>query len=221
MRLPRSPRSSQCLNYYPLFQIHSSVRLWRARWKSRALCKSHHHHQRLPRLTPKVRGKLSWTRSRTSQASCVTEVASISQRDSSGPAGENRATADLVTRGIISNDTAQALFSVYSRLDQYLYGILGDHDNLASVRGSSALLTSAICAVGALHSASIGALGSAFEKCYQDFIDLSAACALSKRNTMDEVRGLVIGAFWLSDLSWTLVGAGTSRVYPSRILASC
>lgn len=111
---------------------------------------------------------------------------------------------DLVTRGIVSMERATALFKVYNdRLDHFVYRILGDHDSLSSVRASSSLLTAAICAVGALHSSPTD-----FEPCYQELLRLISVNMFCKRNTFDDVRALCIAAFWLTDISWTLVGAG-------------
>jgi len=60
----------------------------------------------------------------------------------------------------------------------------------------------AVCSVGALH---LGAPD--FEKCYQEFVTIAAAQSFSRRNTVEEVRGLCIGAFWLSGLEWQCIGA--------------
>ncbi|KAK5229330.1 hypothetical protein LTR47_007932 [Exophiala xenobiotica] len=109
---------------------------------------------------------------------------------------------DVVDRGIISLVDAEAFFTLYyQRLDHFLYRILDEHDSLSSVRKSSPLLTAAICAVGALHTPS-----SRYHACYQHFVNLASTRMFSKRNNHDDVRALCIGAFWLSDISWTLVG---------------
>ena len=135
-------------------------------------------------------------------ASCVSQVPPI-QKPGLLPTGD-RSNLDLITRGVVSLENAESFFSVYSRtLDHFLYRILIDHDHLSSVRKSSPLLTAAICAVGALHSAS-----TEFDACHEEFMKLSAAQMFSKKNTADDVRALCIGAFWLSDASWALVGLG-------------
>jgi hypothetical protein len=115
----------------------------------------------------------------------------------------DRSRQDLIARGVISVESAKCFFQVYfEKLDHLLYRILKDH-SLLSVRASSPLLTAAVCTVGALHSSS-----SEFDACYKDFMRLSSAQVFVKNNTADEVRALCIGAFWLSDVSWTLVGLG-------------
>jgi hypothetical protein len=119
------------------------------------------------------------------------------------PTGD-RSRQDLITRGVISLEIAETLYGVYKeKLDHLLYRILQDHDSFASIRASSPLLTAAVCTVGALHSSS-----PEFDACYKEFISLSTTQVFSKKNTADEVRALCIGAFWLSDVSWTLVGIG-------------
>ncbi|QRD88998.1 hypothetical protein F9C07_2200221 [Aspergillus flavus] len=84
-----------------------------------------------------------------------------------------------------------------------VYQILGDHSpaTLGHIREVSPLLTTAICAVGALHLPSPD-----LEILYKEFVALSAPLSFSRRHTVDDVRALCIGAFWLSDLSRSLVG---------------
>lgn len=115
---------------------------------------------------------------------------------------------DLISTGIITLRQALALFDTYHlRLDHFLYRILGDHISLDSVRIASPLLTAAVCTVGALHSPSLGHL---FDTCYAEYKDLVTSQVFSKHATPDDIRGLCIGAFWLHELSWALIGNGTS-----------
>ena len=111
---------------------------------------------------------------------------------------------DFISRGIIDIENARIYFDEYqNRLDHFVYRILGDHSTatLEYIRKASPLLTAASCAVGALHLASRD-----FDPCYKEFFALSTVQSFSKRNTVNDVRALCIGAFWLSDLSWQLVG---------------
>ncbi|EME44300.1 hypothetical protein DOTSEDRAFT_71961 [Dothistroma septosporum NZE10] len=115
----------------------------------------------------------------------------------------NRADQDIITRGVISLEAAQRYLDIYqNRLDHFLYRIIGDRRDMAEVRSASPLLLAAICAVGALHLAT-----SDFEKCYQEFASIAASQTFSRRNTVDDIRGLCVAAFWLSGISWTCVGA--------------
>ncbi|KAJ5128899.1 hypothetical protein N7448_002609 [Penicillium atrosanguineum] len=111
---------------------------------------------------------------------------------------------DLISTGLITLRQASALFDTYHlRLDHFLYRILGDHISLNSVRVASPLLTTAVCAVGALHSPSLGYL---FETCYAEYKALVATQMFSRTANEDDIRGLCIGAFWLHELSWALIG---------------
>ncbi|OOO04210.1 hypothetical protein OAory_01050570 [Aspergillus oryzae] len=94
-----------------------------------------------------------------------------------------------------------------------VYQILGDHSpaTLGHIREVSPLLTTAICAVGALHLPSPD-----LEILYKEFVALSAPLSFSRRHTVDDVRALCIGAFWLSDLSRSLVGLAGYRSHYSR-----
>ena len=112
---------------------------------------------------------------------------------------------DFISRGVIALEKAQDYFDEYKdRLDHFPYRVLGDRGSLTlkSMRRASPLLTAAVCSVGALHSPS-----EDFEACYSEFITLSAGKIFSRPNTIDDVRALCIGSFWLSDASWTLVAS--------------
>jgi hypothetical protein len=112
--------------------------------------------------------------------------------------------SDFINQGMVTLEQAESLFSTYrDRLDHYLYRILGDSVSLKRVRGNSPLCMAAICTVGALHSRTLGHL---FDKCYHKFQELCAAQVVAKESNLNDIRGLCIGAFWLADLSWALVG---------------
>lgn len=117
---------------------------------------------------------------------------------------------DLISTGLITMRQGLALFDTYHlRLDHFLYRILGDHISLDSVRSASPLLTAAVCTVGALHSPSQGQL---FEVCYSEFRGLVSSQMFSRRASEDDIRGLCIGAFWLHELSWALIGNGKCNI---------
>ena len=118
-------------------------------------------------------------------------------------ASRARAESDFITQGLISPDAAEELFRVYSeRLDHFLYSIIGDHSTMQSVRNTSTTLASAICAVSTLHCSS-----DEYGICHREFRRRVSQQFFSRQHTLDEVRGLCIGAFWLSDMSWALVAA--------------
>lgn len=83
------------------------------------------------------------------------------------------------------------------RLDHFLYRIIGDRKNLNEVRAASPILLAAICTVGSLHLNTPD-----FESLYQEFVSIAAAQTFSRRNNVDDIRGLCVAAFWLSDVSW-------------------
>jgi hypothetical protein len=135
-------------------------------------------------------------------ASCVSEGGKAGPPSSASTARR----PDLISTGLISLRQAVALFETYHlRLDHFLYRILGDHISLDSVRIASPLLTTAVCTVAALHSQSLGHL---FETCYGEYKNLVAAQTFSRHVNEDDIRGLCIGAFWLHELSWALIGNG-------------
>lgn len=112
---------------------------------------------------------------------------------------------DFITQGRVSFPQAQHLFTTFQgSLNAYLWGgIALVHDTFESARASSALLTASILAVTALHTQDDG---RAFDLCYPIFLELVSQAMFDRYHTLDDVRGLCIGAFYLSDLSWKLSG---------------
>ena len=111
---------------------------------------------------------------------------------------------DFISRGVISYQKGQELFQYFcSRLDHFLYGIMCPHQTLNDARQSSTLLTVSVCAVAALHDP---ACSEIFESCHREYLNLVASTMFSRARCLDDLRALVIGAFWLSNISWTLSG---------------
>lgn len=67
-----------------------------------------------------------------------------------------------------------------------------------AVRHSSSLLLVAILTVSALH---VPAMEEVFDVCYAEFVELICDSMLDRYHTLDGIRGLTIGEFWLGDLS--------------------
>ena len=89
-------------------------------------------------------------------------------------------------------------------MNHYLWvGLEQVHASLQSVRRSSELLTTTILVVTALH---IPTSAETFDKCYKEFLSLISSSMFSRYHSIDDVRGLCIAAFWLSDVSWKLSG---------------
>ncbi|KAH7363480.1 hypothetical protein B0T11DRAFT_329451 [Plectosphaerella cucumerina] len=112
---------------------------------------------------------------------------------------------DFIDDGRVPLQDAEQLFARFrGTLNAYLWGgIALTHDTLASARESSPLLAAAVLAVTALHAEDGG---HAFDACYPIFLELAGQSMFQRYHTLDDVRGLCIGAFWLSDVSWKLSG---------------
>ena len=112
---------------------------------------------------------------------------------------------DFISRGVLSIDRAEELFGFFNQtMNQYLWGgIALKHDSLNSVRSSSSLLSAAVLTVSALH---VPGKDEIFDTCYNEFVTVVSNSMLNRYHSLDEIRGLCIGAFWLSDLSWKLSG---------------
>jgi hypothetical protein len=112
---------------------------------------------------------------------------------------------DFISQGKFDHQEAERLFATFREtLNAYLWGgIALVHDSLEEARASSSLLTAAILAVTALNAHDDG---GAFDICYPIFLELVSQAMFDRYHTLDDVRGLCIGAFYLSDLSWKLSG---------------
>ena len=82
-------------------------------------------------------------------------------------------------------------------------GLEQTHPTFNSVRQSSELLTATILTVTALH---IPTSAETFDNCYKEFLSLISSSMFSRYHSVDDVRGLCIAAFWLSEVSWKLSG---------------
>ncbi|KAG7436382.1 Transcriptional activator of proteases prtT [Fusarium oxysporum f. sp. raphani] len=118
---------------------------------------------------------------------------------------DRRHQPDFISQGRISLAEAEHLFSAFQgTLNAYLWGgVALVHDTLSSARESSSLLVAAILAVAALHTQDDG---QRFDRCYVVLAELASQAMFQRYHTLDDIRGLCIGAFWLSDLSWKLSG---------------
>ncbi|KFX98547.1 hypothetical protein V490_02256 [Pseudogymnoascus sp. VKM F-3557] len=112
---------------------------------------------------------------------------------------------DFISKGKVSEADAKELFSTFSTsLNHYLWGgIALVHEDLVSVRRSSSLLLAAIFTVTALH---VPGKEQVFDICYAEFTALVCDSMFDRYHSLDAIRALCIGAFWLSDVSWKLAG---------------
>lgn len=131
---------------------------------------------------------------------------------------EDGAAPDLVTRGVLSIEDAERLTNLYlRRLDHFAYNIANKYTNLQGVRRGSAILTAAICTVAALHDPHSNHL---FEACLAELKRILSASMFDKRIDREALRGMCIGSFWLSDLSWMLSGHAIRRAMAINLNAN-
>ncbi|OAF55858.2 hypothetical protein VC83_08034 [Pseudogymnoascus destructans] len=107
---------------------------------------------------------------------------------------------DFISKAKVSEADAEELFRTFSTsLNHYLWGgIALVHEDLISVRRSSSLLLAAILTVTALH---VPGKEQVFGICYAAFTALVCDSMFDRYHTLDGIRALCIGAFWLSDVS--------------------
>ena len=112
---------------------------------------------------------------------------------------------DLIHAGILSIVRAEQLFDLFSqKMNQYLWGgVALIHTNLETTRRSSALLSTVVLTIASLHVAGDEEL---FDRCCSNLTTLVAKTMISAHHTLDSVRALIIGAFWLYEWSWKLSG---------------
>lgn len=151
------------------------------------------------------------------------EVTQLSHSRGNSPtrqhAPDRMVAADFISRGVVDLAEAEELFTYFDeRLNHYLWdGMVMHHANLMSIRQSSTLLTSAVLAVTALH---IPQKERVFDTCYAEFARLASDSMLNRHHSLDDLRALCIGAFWLSDVSWKLSGYAV-RIATERNLHQC
>lgn len=114
---------------------------------------------------------------------------------------------DPIARGLVTLVEGEGLFQRFKKnIHSLLWGgVLLPHPDFAQVRKSSAILTSAILAIGALHAPEGGGQG-VLQKCYDTFIVLAKGSCFSRNNSLDDIRALCLAAFYLPNLSWRLCG---------------
>lgn len=151
------------------------------------------------------------------------EVTQLSENRESSPgeqyAPDQAIVTDFISRGVVDLPEAEELFYHFDQvLNRYLWdGALLPHENLTSVRRSSSMLSAAILAVTALH---MPTKERTFDTCYTEFAKLASESMLGHHHTMDDIRALCIGAFWLADVSWKLSGYAV-RIATERNLHQC
>jgi hypothetical protein len=120
--------------------------------------------------------------------------------------GQNPELEDFIAQGVVSLPEAEDLFRHYFQgLRLYLWGgVLCPYDSLDAVRRRSSLLTAVVLTIAALHTPG---RDDALEKCYGVFVSGAYSACLSRVQNVDDIRALLLAAFYLSNLSWKLSGA--------------
>ncbi|KAJ0123746.1 hypothetical protein J7T55_012215 [Diaporthe amygdali] len=112
---------------------------------------------------------------------------------------------DLVSRGILSVEDAERLFTLYKdHLDPFMYGIGGRYETLETLRHGSGILTVCIFTVSALHDPES-------DRIYGECRRLLASSMFERRIDADYLRAMCIASYWLSDISWEVSGCAIRR----------
>ena len=119
--------------------------------------------------------------------------------------GQNPELEDFIAQGVVSLQEAEDLFRHYFQgLRLYLWGgVLCPYDSLDAVRRRSSLLTAVVLTIAALHTPG---RDDALERCYGVFVSGAYSACLSRVQSVDDIRALLLAAFYLSNLSWKLSG---------------
>lgn len=116
---------------------------------------------------------------------------------------------DFISRGVIKLEDAEFLADFYlKKLDPYIWHLASDYTDLESFRSRSPTLTACILTVAALHDTTRGNL---YATCGKEYRRLVANAMFERKIDMEYLRALVIGSYWLSDISWTLSGYAIRR----------
>lgn len=115
---------------------------------------------------------------------------------------------DFISQGVVSTEEAEFLFTRFMDVNNKLLwdGGLLLHQSLDSVRHGSTMLAAAVLTIGALHTPG---QTETFHKSYDIFVSLVCGSSLSRNHSLDDIRALCIGAFYLANLSWKLSGQAT------------
>ena len=118
---------------------------------------------------------------------------------------------DLISKGVIQWSHAERLVMAYlARSDHYLYGIASKYKDLDSIRRSSSLLLAAICTVAALQDRTAA---DTYRACHAELLALISRFIFKPTVELEDLRGLCIACFWLSDISWSVSGLAIRRAY--------
>jgi len=122
--------------------------------------------------------------------------------------------SDLVSKGLVTLESAESLVQRYlGRLDHFLYGICGHHQDIHALRAASPTLFAAVCTVSAYHDSENREL---FEVCNREYRHLVSSSMFEKRD-VEYLRALSVGSFWLPDASRILSSDAIRRAADARL----
>ncbi|KAH7141090.1 putative Zn(II)2Cys6 transcription factor [Dactylonectria macrodidyma] len=125
---------------------------------------------------------------------------------------------DIISKGLLEYSEAERLVQAYlTRSDHYLYGIAAKYQDAEGIRRASRLLLTAICTVSALQDASAS---HQYRVCHAELRKLISEFIFTPAVDLEDLRGLVITSFWLSDMSWTVLGLGIRRALEVELQSS-
>ena len=117
---------------------------------------------------------------------------------------------DMISLGVLDYLDARRLVQIYlSRSNHYLYDIAGKYKDLDSIRYSSPLLLVPICAIGAMQDASADRL---YRILHRELRKIVLDFVFKPSMDLEDLRGLVVASFGLSDISWSVSGLAIRRV---------
>lgn len=132
---------------------------------------------------------------------------------------------DFISRGVVSISEAEYLFDHFrDHINPQLWdGVLCSHQTLHSARQSSSLLVATVLTVAALH---VPNRENFLHVTYNAFVSLMRGSCLRRSQNLDDIRGLCIGAFYLTSLSWALCSravrvATEMNLHKSSLQFSC
>ncbi|KFY41208.1 hypothetical protein V495_05029 [Pseudogymnoascus sp. VKM F-4514 (FW-929)] len=143
----------------------------------------------------------------------ITRLKSLRSHEISAPSTQTKGSKfqpkDLISAGALGLADANRLVETYlRRSNHYLYDITSKYDTLASIRMASPILLTAICAVGALQDSSADSL---YCICRNELHRLVLDFIFKPSIELEDLRGLIIASFWISDISWTVSGLAIRR----------
>ena len=117
--------------------------------------------------------------------------------------------SDFISRGLMQKEDAEYLADFYlNKLDAYIWHLAGEYKDLEAFRRRSPTLTACILTVAALHDTT---RPHVYPICSKEYRRLVANAMFERKIDMEYLRALVIGSYWLSDISWTLSGYAIRR----------